>query len=588
MNDDPSASKRKREERQPQQNPFLPLHSDISPTNSPPKKRLHQPNPEVLPFDAPTTFNVGFSSQKKTVFQPPPRPHPKIDFVSSSSLTVLEQRNQSQQLSLPQPIEPIPKFDPTSNMLDKLPRNFLKIDPFPSRPSGIGFGEGSMQVQEFRGFSSPIEEPSRFVSPSTLKPSPKLPSSFNIESLLNPEPKVQSSQLSPPSNPFLSLLSSSNPFQPLLSQPNPQGQLSLGMQSPPPSPFLSLPSSSNQVSGNKGVDPEPKTPFDFSKLDLHASVNEAGLWQMTGVRLESVKNQVSPYVQATSSKVTSEMIRIGSVTGSNESWGNSADENVRTEFLRSKHGSMSEKEAESSFNQRSHQGTLIWATGSKSLTQYGEEGDLSEPISGHTPGVKNQDVPGTKGAMTKEHGRRDILRMGIVGKTLEDGSRKPHDLPIMSKLATIQLFMAPKEELMQQRDEVVNSPHDIFSQFKDIGKVSGGDGSSFDKLTERVQIVRETEKMHAAKNLLISGYRDLVPKSHIDLLDKAEGDVDKAMSLLHEQSKSSKPTMTFNESHESQTDRLDSGSLRELANGSGGRKRALSDPRRIAAPNFKF
>lgn len=578
MNDDPSGYKRKREDTQSQQNPFLPSIFGSSPSNSPPNKRLQLPKPEVQTFDAPSTFNIGAYSPKQHSLSPPQRPHAKLGIGSSSPLMVLEQRTQSQQLSFPQPIEPSVTLDPTPNMRDLFPRNFLKQESFPSRPSGIGFGEGSMQVQEYRAFSSPIEEPLRFISPSTLKPPPKISSPFNIDSLLNPEPKVHSSQLSPPSIPFL----------PMQAPSNPQGQLSLVMPSLSPSPFLSLPSSSNQGSSNKGIDLQPKTPFDFSKLDLHASVNEAGLWQMTGERLESVSNQVSPYVNANSSKVTSEMIRIGSVTGSNELWGNSADENVRTEFLRSKHGSMTKQEAESSFNQRSHQGALIWATGSKSLTQYGEEGDLSEPISGHTPGVKNQAVPGTKGAMTKEHGRRDILRMGIVEKTLDDSSRKPHDLPIMSKLATIQLFMAPKEELMQQRSEVVNSPHDIFSQFKDIGKVSGGDGSSFEKLTDRVQIVRETEKMHAAKNLLISGYRDLVPQSHIDLLEQSKGDVGGAMNLLHAHSIDKQTTFKFNDAPESQTDRLDSGSLREHATKTVGRPRALSDPRRIAQPNFKF
>lgn len=333
------------------------------------------------------------------------------------------------------------------------------------------------------------------------------------------------------------------------------------------------------------VKPTAPPPFDFSKGNLKQSVNEAGLWQMTGDRRQSLIKQLPTFL-GTSTPQNSD-IRIKAVTFGTENWGISADENVRTEFQRTKRSKMSLDEAETVFNQRSHQGTLIWKTGSPSLTQYGDTSDTSRPLSGHTPGIKTENVGGTKGALTKEHGTRDSRREKIVSKTFEDPQRGPHDVAMMSKLATVQLFMSPQEELDTVRGDVAKMPS-LFSQFKDIGDISGPHTSSFDKLTSRVQTVRETEKMYAAKNLLIADMPRLVPDTHKQLLTRAKGDVDEAMKLLHQESTSNQPTIAFNTSPHSLTPRLDLQSLGEMSRDTTLLTPPLSPVRKVSSFSFGF
>jgi hypothetical protein len=321
-------------------------------------------------------------------------------------------------------------------------------------------------------------------------------------------------------------------------------------------------------------------------MNLKDSVNEAGLWQMGGDRRTSLSNQLPTFLSTTSPKSTD--IRIKAVTQSTENWGISADENARTEFQRTKRAKMGDEEAETIFNQRSHQGTLIWKTGSPSLSQYGDKTDTSQPLSAHTPGIKTQNVGGTTGALTKEHGTRDPRREQIVSTTFDDPNRGEHDVAIMSKLATVQLFMSPKEELETTKPVVSQSSTPIFSQFKDIGDISGSNTPNFDKLTNRVQTVRETEKMFAAKNLLISGYDNLVPDTHKELLRETQGDVGKAMQLAQQKSKDPQSSFKFNTAQHSQTTRLDLDSLHGMSQDTSQTHRPLSPVRKVEEPNFKF
>lgn len=350
---------------------------------------------------------------------------------------------------------------------------------------------------------------------------------------------------------------------------------------------VSMPLSPFQLQPVQSTQPPTSQPsFDFGSLNLKQSVNETGLWQMGGQRLSSLGKQLPTFIGTNSPKSTD--IRIKAVTQSTENWGISADENVRTEFQRTKRSKMGTEEAETAFNQRSHQATLIWKTGSPSLTQYGDKTDTSQPLSGHTPGIKTQNVGGTTGALTKEHGTRDPRREQILGKTFEDPQRGEHDLAIMSKLATVQLFMSPKEELETTRTQVSQSKTPLYSQFKDISDISGGNTSSFDTFIERVQTVRETDKMHTAKNLLISGYHSLVPETHRDLLIKAKGDVGDAMKLLQQESSNPQSTIAFNTSTHSQTPRLDLQSLHQMSQDTTLTQRPLSPVRRVKDPEFKF
>jgi hypothetical protein len=347
----------------------------------------------------------------------------------------------------------------------------------------------------------------------------------------------------------------------------------------------SIQPSSNPLSLMPSNTPSPP-PIDFTSFNLKDSVNETGLWQMSGPRLTSLSKQLPTFLGTKSPKSTD--IRIKAITKDTENWGISADENVRTQFQSSKRSKMGDDEAETSFNQRSHQGTLIWKTDSPSLTQYGDKTDSSQPLSGHTPGIKTQNVGGTTGALTKEHGTRDPRREKILSKTFEDPNRGDFDLPIMSKLATVQLLMSPKEELETTKSQVGKSKTPIFSQFKDIGDISGGNTGNFDKLTDRVQTVRETDKMFTAKNMLISGYDSLVPDTHKQLLQQAKGDVGEAMRLLHQESSNPQSKIKFNTSTHSQTPRLDLQSLREMSQDKTLTERPMSPVRRINDSNFKF
>lgn len=357
------------------------------------------------------------------------------------------------------------------------------------------------------------------------------------------------------------------------------------------SPLLQLP---QQQPGLLGLSPplqqQPTPSVDFSKFNLKSTVNEMGLWQMDSTRQASLKSQLPTFLGTKTP--SDDDIRIKAITGSNEHWGVSADENVRTQFQRDNRKDMGKDEAEMAFNQRSHQGTLLWSTQSPSLTQYGKEGDSSKPLSAHTPGFKKENAPGTKGALTKEHGTRDVLRQEIVSKTFSDTQRKEGDTAIIGKLGAIQLFMSPKEELMTRQKEVEQSPTELHSIFKDIGRVDGSSNTgNFEKLANRVQTVRETDKMHAAKSLLVSGYDSLVSPEHKQLLTQAKGDVGEAMKLLHQESTSKTPGIAFNTKSSSDTERLDQKSLREMSTQgttTKTRPRALSSPRIVLDPSFKF
>jgi hypothetical protein len=367
----------------------------------------------------------------------------------------------------------------------------------------------------------------------------------------------------------------------------------IGRQPSQLSPLLQLPL---QQPGQLGFSPpltqqqKPLPSFDFSTFSLKDTGNQMGLWQMDATRQSSLKSQLPTFLGTT--KPSDGDIRIKAVTGSNESWGVSADENVRTQFQRDNRKGMKTDEAEIAFNQRSHQGTLLWSTESPSLTQYGKEGDSSQPLSAHTPGFKKENAPGTKGALTKEHGTRDALRQEIVSKTFSDSQRGEGDTAIIGKLGAIQLFMSPKEELMTRQKEVEQSSTELHSIFKDIGRVDGtAHSTEFEKLANRVQTVRETDKMHAAKSLLVSGYDSLVSPEHKQLLTQAKGDVGEAMKLLHQESTSKTPSITFNTKTSSDTERLDQKSLREMSTQgttTKTRPRALSSPRIVVDPSFKF
>jgi len=316
-------------------------------------------------------------------------------------------------------------------------------------------------------------------------------------------------------------------------------------------------------------------------MDIRERVLAGGQWQMNEKRTNALVRKWK--VTRLKSNRVARDIRISSVRGANESSGVSADENFSTETQVANAGNMSQNEAQMAFEQRSHQGVLVWKTDSPSLTQYGLSGDTSEPVSGHTPSIKHNALSGTSGAMTKEHGRRNEKRAEIVTKTLSDPSRNEADSAVVARLATHQLFTSPKDELVLAAKKVRDSSQPIYSVFKDIGKVSGvGRETQFGELAERVNTAREKDKMHSALSLMTLGYNNLVPELHQEILRHTNGDVDKAMTFLQQQSVATNPQISFNNAPSSQTDRLDQMSLREMnAAPVITRPRALSLPRRV-------
>ena len=334
-----------------------------------------------------------------------------------------------------------------------------------------------------------------------------------------------------------------------------------------------------------------KATYSWTKLTNKARKDmalKAGLWQMSPKRLHELglKNASRKKVK----KVLSSHIRIKPIKSSNESGGVSADENVRTNIQTSEAARMTADESDMAFHQRSHQGVLIWKTGSATLSKYGDTGDTSEPVSGHTPGIKHSQSGGTTGAMTKEHGRRDDFRNEVVRKTLSDSSRTDMDISTIGKLSSVQLFSSPREELNTTSTAVEKSTSPIYSVFKDVGQVSGITGKkNFSELVERVHTARETDKMYSAKMLMSSGYTNLVPEDHQRILTATDGNVDKAMQVLHSESLNAKSTIRFNTALSSQTDRLDQSSLREMNSAPpSSRPRALSLPRRVTRPTVSF
>ncbi|WP_432467850.1 hypothetical protein [Agarivorans sp. Z349TD_8] len=355
-----------------------------------------------------------------------------------------------------------------------------------------------------------------------------------------------------------------------------------------PSPF-GFPNLFAPQSSSHDTSSSQHKPFDFSVFDQQQSVKQMGLWQMSQSRQAQLSKQLPSYIARQSPRSTD--IRIKANTGNMEDWGVSADENIRTQIQRDKRSQMTDSEAEMAFNQRSHQGALVWKTNSPTLLMYGDHTDNSEPLSAHTPGLKSLQVKGTKGAKTKEHGTRDTRRGKIVMQTLTDPKRKPSDLAIIGKLATVQLFQSPAEELQTSKLQMQNMPQARFSVFSDIGDITDSHSQNFDKLAQRQQVVRETDKMHIAKNLLIAGRDSLVPATHKHLLSSAQGDVGKAMDLLHQQSISQQPNITFNQHPSSQTTRLDLSSLGQMDTQNQAKAQQnipLSPVRKIKSPKFTF
>ncbi len=328
---------------------------------------------------------------------------------------------------------------------------------------------------------------------------------------------------------------------------------------------------------------------DFTSELIAKVADEAGLWQMSALRVKSLMSSRKTFLGTLKPKSTD--IRIKAIKGLNETSGVSADENVRTQVQRDKRAQMTTDEASMAFAQRSHQGVLVWKTDSPSLSQYGVSTDTSEPLAAHTPGVKRNQLPGTSGAITKEHGTRDNVRQSAVLTTIADPKREESDIAIMGKLATLQLFTSPREELQQIKSTVSgNTTNPVYSVFQDIGQISGPSRQkNFEEFVERVHTARETDKMHTAKMMLTSGREHLVPEVYKNILSHTQGDVGKAMNVLHEQSTSTTPVITFNTATHSQTDRLDQQSLREMNTQAQNptittRPRVLSNPRSITRP----
>jgi len=308
---------------------------------------------------------------------------------------------------------------------------------------------------------------------------------------------------------------------------------------------------------------------------------KTGMYTMDSARRTSLRVNFKRYRQ----KPLSSNIRIKALTGARERWGVSADENVRTKILRTQFGSMGKREARAAYYQRSHQGVLVWRTGSRVLrkTYQQDPGKATHPIAAHTPGLKTQVTGGTKGAITAEHGTRDNLRAAAVMKTLADPKRHRLDVAAMGKLATVQLLMSPQEELKRARTSVT-APNatPVHSVFPGVGKVSRTKG--FDRLTGTVHEVREREKLVAASTLLAAGRSSLVPPQHKRSLDRSGGDIDEALEYQRRKSAKSSTSFSFNEKRYSATDRLDRTSLRRMDRGArhgADRSRALSPPRRL-------
>lgn len=318
------------------------------------------------------------------------------------------------------------------------------------------------------------------------------------------------------------------------------------------------------------------------------STQETGAYTMDKGRMNALRKRIDKYKK----RQVAANIRIDAIKGKTERWGVSADENVRTQILRTKFKSMGKRERRWAYFQRSHQGVLVWRTRSRVLRKiYGiDPGKGRHAIASHTPGIKTQVSPGTKGAITEEHGTRDRLRAGAVEKTLADPKRHYMDTAIVGKLATVQLMMSPQSEFDKSKASVTapGAPA-IHSVFPSVGKVSTPAG--FDKLSSTVHEVREREKIVSAFMLRKAGRDNLISKGHKRLLKKAK-DVDSALEHLRKKSTKKKTSFSFNQASYSATDRLDERSLRRMNRraGKGKRTRALSPPRRVDArsPAYPF
>lgn len=348
------------------------------------------------------------------------------------------------------------------------------------------------------------------------------------------------------------------------------GRDAAGLMPPPPvrprapskgglsSMSVSRPSKGSQAAAAAGsYSPSSENPFD--------ATNESGLWQMQGARRKSMDRQRGKYMGKAAPK--SEDVRIDSEQDAGAGWGNSADENDSTRSLVRDKSRMRAREAEAAFNQRSHQGLLVWKTGSPALTQYGEAADTSQPLSAHTPGLKKEAVAGTKGALTKEHGRRDKTRAAVVAKTAADPHRADTDRANMARAATIQLMASPKSELMSASADMAASSTPAHSVLPGVGDAAGAGGAAnLESLSEHVQTGRETDKMHLAKALMASGRGALVSPQHQALLRRNRGNVGAAMRDLQAESAAAPGdrTIALNQAPHSQTDRLDQMSLREM------------------------
>lgn len=260
---------------------------------------------------------------------------------------------------------------------------------------------------------------------------------------------------------------------------------------------------------------------------------------------------------------TDDNIRISAITTPTEQWGISADENVRTQLLRTNAGQFTSAEAEYAYKQRSHQGGLVYKTNSDVVeTTYAKPLKKAKtPIAAHTPGLKTQVSPGTTGAIAAEHGTRDALRKTGVETTLDDQQRGDYDVGLVGKAGTLQLLISPAEELDLIKSAVTSGATTIHSVLSDIDVIS--DPAGFESLLELVQDTRELEKLELASELIRHGRGALVPTEQRQLLNRVNGNPVLALEELRKESFDPSSTFPFNSTLYSQTGRLDQQSLRE-------------------------
>lgn len=295
-------------------------------------------------------------------------------------------------------------------------------------------------------------------------------------------------------------------------------------------------------------------------VGLDARVSAFSTWVTSGGKAPAIRTPTDTTITSTTG-AQSTFVGIG------------MDEHVATRLqtTKSKWAALSTSDAEDISGARSRTADLVWPTG-----------DPSNPIAGHTPGIKWQPVSGTTSAITTGHSGRDTARESAVNTTHADISSpsRARDTALMGSLATIKHMTTPAAELRTAKTDTAKLTVPRYSALTNTKDLRNP--SHFEEMVDHVQEARERLKWETASVMKADPrLSPLVPPTIDSYLGTHGNDPLVAMDKFRYDTHNAWIAPPINTAPRSDTEDLSKSSLHTMATtaATGTRRRALSDAR---------